>query len=74
MLFCSRCFDGLTCMHVAAKFGAIPIIEILSEMGVSVMIKDTLGATPLHYIHDVPTCQVKDQSNKALHFTGNRKH
>ena len=55
---CGRCFEGLTCMHVAAKFGAIPIIEILAEMGVSVKIRDSQGATPLHYVHDVVTCQV----------------
>ncbi|XP_063684870.1 uncharacterized protein LOC134819039 [Bolinopsis microptera] len=54
----TRCFEGLTCMHVAAKFGAIPIIEILAEMGVSVKIRDSQGATPLHYVHDVVTCQV----------------
>ena len=46
-------------MHVAAKFGAIPIIEILAEMGVLVKIRDSQGATPLHYVHDVATCQVR---------------
>ena len=53
-----RCFEGMTALHVAAKFGAIPVIEVLTEMGVSVRTKDRAGATPLHYVYDVPTCQV----------------
>ena len=48
----------MTALHVAAKFGAIPVIEVLTEMGVSVRTKDRAGATPLHYVYDVPTCQV----------------
>ena len=54
----TRCFGGLTCMHVAAKFGAIPIIEVLLDIGVPVTIKDDQGATPLHYVYDVATAQV----------------
>ena len=45
-------------MHVAVRFGAIPIMELLFEMGITVKIRDSNGATPLHYVYDVLTAQV----------------
>lgn len=50
-------------MHVAAKFGAIPVVELLIEMGVGTNIRDRNGATPLHHVHDVAVTQVRTENS-----------
>ncbi|KAL5259914.1 hypothetical protein ACHWQZ_G010136 [Mnemiopsis leidyi] len=51
----SRMFNGLTLIHIAAKFGAVPVIELLLEHRLEVDLKDSRGKTALHYVNDLQT-------------------
>jgi len=62
----SRMFNGLTLMHVAAKFGAVPVIELLLEHRLEVDIRDNTGKTGLHYVHDLQTAGMLLEARAAV--------
>jgi len=61
-------------LHVAARLGTVPVIELLIDHRIDIDITDSKGRTSLHYVNDLQTCAILLEARanvKAVDVDGN---